>query len=73
MAGFPHFRNVEFNGEFPIAELKFKDEKFPADVKLTAFNPFIPGDEDNSSIPSAFFEIEIDNKDNDELEYQVAL
>lgn len=50
MSGFPHFKNMEFNGEFPIADLTFTDEKFPAVVKMTAFNPFIPGDEKNSSI-----------------------
>ena len=61
MCGFTHFKNVCFNGEFPIAKVNFNDDAFPADVKLTAFNPFIPCDEDNSSIPAAFFEIEIHN------------
>ena len=55
MAGFPHFENCEFDGEFPVANINFSDEKFPASVKLTAFNPFIPGDDKNSSIPAAFF------------------
>lgn len=73
MCGFPHFKTVEFNGEFPIAQLNFKDEKFPADVTLTAFNPFIPGDEDNSSIPAAFFEIEVNNFTDETTEYQIAL
>lgn len=56
-AGFPHFRNVSFDGKFPIATLTFKDVDFPAEVKLLAFNPFIPLDADNSSIPAAFFQI----------------
>ena len=73
MCGFPHFRHVEFNGEFPIAELNFKDENFPAEIKLIAFNPFIPNDEDNSSIPAAFFEIEIKNTTDEIIEYQTAL
>lgn len=73
MCGFPHFKHVEFNGEFPIATLSFKDERFPADVKMTAFNPFIPCDEDNSSIPAAFFEIEIENSTDEVTEYQIAL
>ncbi len=73
MAGFPHFKNSEFNGEFPIAELKLWDEKFPAEVKMTAFNPFIPNDEDNSSIPGAFFEIEVKNTTDEEIEYQVGM
>ena len=59
LAGLPHFRNVKFDGKFPIATLTFWDEDFPATVELLAFNPFIPLDADNSSIPAAFFEVKI--------------
>lgn len=72
LCGFPHFSDLSFKGEFPIAEINFKDEKFPAQIKLTAFNPFIPLDDKNSSIPGAFFEIEVHNEDGEETEYQVA-
>lgn len=72
MCGFPHFKYVEFDGEFPIAALNFKDDKFPANVKMTAFNPFIPNDSKNSSIPAAFFEIEISNTTDETVKYQVA-
>jgi len=58
-AGFPHFSDVTFDGKFPIATLTFKDDDFPGKVELTAFNPFIPLDADNSSIPAAFFKIRI--------------
>ena len=72
MCGFPHFIYVEFDGEFPIAALNFKDDKFPAEVKMTAFNPFIPCDSKNSSIPAAFFEIEVYNTTDETLKYQIA-
>ena len=72
MFGFPHFSDIEFNGEFPIAEINYKDERFPANVKLTAFNPFIPSDAENSSIPAAFFEVEIENTTEKEITYQAA-
>lgn len=72
MCGFPHFKNVVFQGEFPIAKLIFEDEDFPAKVTMTAFNPFIPLDADNSSIPAAFFEIETENTGEEETEYQIA-
>ncbi len=71
MSGFPHFRNCEFSGEFPLAELKFTDDDFPGEVILRAFNPFIPLDAKNSSIPSAFFEIEYKNTDNTDVEFEV--
>lgn len=72
MCGFPHFEKVTFNGEFPIAELLFEDCDFPAKVKMKAFNPFIPLDADNSSIPAAFFEIEVENTGEEDIEYQIA-
>ncbi len=72
MCGFPHFENVEFNGEFPMATLNFKDEKFPANVSMTAFNPFIPCDSKNSSLPAAFFEIEVENTTSEKIKYQLA-
>ncbi len=72
MYGFPHFSEVEFDGEFPIATLFFKDEDFPANIKMTAFNPFIPLDSKNSSIPAAFFEIEVENITDSEIKYQIA-
>lgn len=73
MCGFPHFKNVEFNGEFPLALLDFNDDKFPANVNMTAFNPFIPLDAKNSSIPAAFFEFEVENITSENVEYQIAL
>jgi uncharacterized protein (DUF608 family) len=73
MCGFPHFKELEFNGEFPIATIDFKDEVFPANVKMTAFNPFIPLDSKNSSIPAAFFEVEVENTTAESIKYQVAL
>lgn len=72
MIGFPHFKCVDFDGEFPNAVLHFKDDKFPAEVKMTAFNPFIPGDSENSSIPAAFFEIEVCNTADEKKKYQIA-
>lgn len=59
MCGYPHFKKVKFDGKFPMATLTFQDDGFPAKVVLKAFNPFIPLDADNSSIPAAFFEIKI--------------
>ena len=72
MAGFPHFKNVQFDGEFPIAKLKFSDEDFPANVQLSAFNPFIPHDDFNSSLPVALFEWEIENTTNESFEYSIS-
>lgn len=54
MAGFVHFRNVTFHGNFPVAEVEYGDPDFPARMRLTAFNPFIPSNVFDSSLPAAF-------------------
>lgn len=72
MAGFPHFRNVRFDGTFPVAQLCFSDEDFPAVVRLNAFNPFIPHNEFDSSLPAAFFEWAIENTAGEEIEYALS-
>ena len=72
LAGMPHFAKSEFKGPFPIAEIKFEDVHFPGLANLTAFNPFIPLDDKNSSIPAAFFEVEITNTTDAPLDYTIA-
>ena len=73
MAGFPHFENVRFVGEFPFANLYFAHRRFPGEVSMTAFNPFIPTNEDDSSIPAAFFNFRIKNTHSKKLTYTLAL
>jgi len=72
LAGYPHFRNLTFDGSFPIANITYTDDDFPAKVKLCAFNPFIPHDDFNSGIPAAFFEWEIENTADKPIEYALA-
>jgi uncharacterized protein (DUF608 family) len=72
LTGLPHFREVEFRGEFPIAELTFRDRTFPGRVRITAFNPFIPLNDLDSGIPAAFFEIEITNSSKRAITYTIA-
>ena len=49
----PAFRQCEFEGQFPFARVSLKDSAVPVDVGLEAFNPFIPLDSKNSSLPVA--------------------
>ena len=69
LTGLPHFRSLEFTGEFPIARLEYLDEAFPGNIRLTAFNPFIPLNDFDSGIPAAFFEFEVTNTTPDPLTY----
>lgn len=51
--GLPHFGEVSFDGRFPIATVYLSDQAVPLRVELEAFNPFIPLNEDDSSLPVA--------------------
>lgn len=61
LCGLPHFREVTFDGMFPIARLRFADGHFPGQVVMTAWNPMIPLDSENSSLPVALFDITVEN------------
>ena len=72
LAGVPHFREVDFYGRFPTADLVFRDRRFPGGLRLTAFSPFIPHDARDSGMPVAMFEFEIDNNTDAALTYTLA-
>ncbi|KQW75787.1 beta-glucosidase [Devosia sp. Root413D1] len=72
LVGVPHFLNVEFYGRFPTADLVFSDDRFPGGVRLTAFSPFIPHEDRDSSMPAAMLEFEIVNTSAEALTYTLA-
>lgn len=72
MAGFPHFRKTTFTGEYPLAKIDFEDEDFPGSASLSAFNPFIPLNSDDSSLPVAMFEFTLTNTTDEALDYTLS-
>ena len=72
LQGLPHFRSTEFVGEFPFATVEFNDRQFPGRVRLHAFNPFIPLNDRDSSIPAACFVVEIENPTARKIRYTIA-
>jgi non-lysosomal glucosylceramidase len=61
-SGFPRFEATEFEAAYPLGQVIYKDSTVPLDVRLKAFNPMIPGDADNSSIPVAILTWEVTNR-----------
>jgi uncharacterized protein (DUF608 family) len=59
--GLPHFRQAEFVGRFPFAEVTLTDPTIPLGVAVEAFNPFIPLDADASSLPFASLTVVLHN------------
>ena len=73
LAGVPHFTDVTFEGRFPMAQLTFGEQRFPGQVAMQAFNPLIPLNDRDSSLPAAFFEITVSNTSAEPLDYAVYL
>ena len=69
LVGMPHFRSNTFEGRFPVAKLIFRDDRFPGEVELLAFNPFIPLADRDSSMPVAMFEITFANTGDAPIDY----
>jgi len=66
--GLPRFTENNFTTRFPFAKLELKDNDIPLKVTLTAWNPFIPSDEDNSSLPVGGLEYKFTNQGKNEIE-----
>lgn len=64
----PQVENIIFDGEYPVSFLKFEDSELPLEVKLTAFNPFIPLDPKNSGLPIIIFQFSFKNITNEPIE-----
>jgi uncharacterized protein (DUF608 family) len=59
--GLPRFEAGTFSARFPFGTVKLEDRDLPLTAELTGWSPFIPGDEDNSSLPAGAFEYRFRN------------
>ncbi len=59
--GLPHFHNASFTARFPFAYIDISDPDLPLQVQLTGWSPFIPTDDDNSSLPVGAIEYKFTN------------
>ncbi|MHC4915690.1 MAG: GH116 family glycosyl hydrolase [Planctomycetota bacterium] len=67
-AGLPRFRDCEFEGAFPFARVRLGDPDVPLEVEIEAWNPFIPLNPDDSSLPAALFGFTLMNTTDAEVE-----
>ena len=56
--GLPRFSNVSFEAAYPFGQVNLETPQIPMKVRMKSFNPLIPGDADNSSIPMAVIDLE---------------
>jgi non-lysosomal glucosylceramidase len=54
-SGMPRLAEAAFEGAYPLARVAFADDALPVRLGLTAFNPMIPHEADDSGLPVAYF------------------
>ena len=59
--GLPRFEDATFQTRFPFATIDLKDKDIPLNVKIVGWSPFIPTDENNSSLPVGVLEYQFTN------------
>jgi len=60
--GLPRFRECSFDAAYPFGQVNLSDQEMPVDVRVKAFNPFIPANPDKSGIPIFILRYEVTNK-----------
>ena len=59
--GLPRFHNAVFKTEFPFCHIQLQDKDIPLSIELSGWSPFIPTDDDNSSLPVGALEYKFTN------------
>jgi uncharacterized protein (DUF608 family) len=59
---------IDFNGSFPICNLKYIDDDLPCKVFLRAVSPFVPHNSDFSATPGFYLDFTVENPTDDNLE-----
>ena len=70
--GLPRFREATFDAAYPFGQVNLSDAEMPVDVKVKAFNPFIPANADDSGIPIFILRYEVKNKTDKNLDVSVS-
>jgi uncharacterized protein (DUF608 family) len=73
LSGLPRFERSEFKCKYPFVNIEFIDKKIPLKIQAEYFNPFIPLDVDNSSLPLVQFNWEITNTSSGNIELSLAM
>ncbi len=70
-AGLPRFANATFDAAYPMGRVNLQDDGMPIKVNIKAFNPLIPGNVDDSSIPMAVISFDLTNTTESSIETAV--
>ncbi|ANW95366.1 hypothetical protein AXE80_03285 [Wenyingzhuangia fucanilytica] len=70
--GLPRFNNTTFKTAYPFGQAYLSDKEVPVAVVVEAFNPLIPGNIDDSSIPIVILNYKVKNTSNKDLSISLA-
>jgi len=73
LAGLPRFEKSEFTCKYPFVNINLMDRKVPLQIQGEYFNPFIPLDVENSSLPLVQFNWKITNTSSKNIELSIAM
>ena len=68
----PGIKEIEFIGEYPVAELRYIDPDINVRVKLETFSPFVPLNAKDSGLPAIIFNFSIENPNDKDAEVSIA-
>ncbi|TKK72012.1 hypothetical protein FC093_03095 [Ilyomonas limi] len=66
--GLPRFQKAEFTTKFPFGTIQLQDADIPLKITIKGWSPFIPTDEDNSSLPVGALEYSFTNNTTKNIE-----
>lgn len=70
--GLPRFGKATFKAAYPFGQVSLSDDNLPVDVVIGAFNPLIPGNIDDSSIPMVVLNYTVKNTSNKQISISLA-
>ncbi|MCG1035794.1 GH116 family glycosyl-hydrolase [Polaribacter sargassicola] len=70
--GLPRFAEATFQTAYPFGQVLLKDKEVPVQVTVGAFNPLIPGNVEDSSLPMAVLSYKVKNISNKPITISLA-
>ncbi len=70
--GLPRFDEATFQTAYPFGQVLLRDKDVPLEITVGAFNPLIPGNSDDSSLPVAVLTYNVKNTSNKAITISLA-